>query len=198
MRPLRSVFDTISSSSPRRCSTPVGRITRVIVDESSRRANAPHEWNSHPPKGLRQKMLIRCDRGNPRVHLTAPYHYLGASLAVCCYRRRAMRNYIVAPSTQGANSAPPKSKLSLLVGCPDAVLRMRSKMRWPHCWTLSSPSRMVPQLTSMSSSMRLYMDVLVASLIEGAGLQPNTLPRPVMKQTRLLPPATCPVAATGS
>src|SRR3954467_8798399 len=113
MRPLRSVFDTISSSSPRRCSTPVGRIARVIVDESSRRANAPHEWNSHPPKGLRQKMLIRCDCGN---HLTAPYHYLGASLAVQGYRRRATRNYIVAPSTHGANSAPPKSKLSLLVG----------------------------------------------------------------------------------
>src|SRR3954451_6257992 len=115
-----------------------------------------------------------------------------------CLRHGLHAHYIVAPSTQGANSAPPKSKLSLLVGCPDAVLRMRSKMRWPHCWTLSSPSRMVPQLTSMSSSMRLYMGVLVASLIEGAGLQPNTLPRPVVKQTRLAPPATCPVAATGS
>src|SRR5579863_810471 len=106
--------------------------------------------------------------------------------------------YIVAPSTQGANSAPPKSKLSLLVGLPEAVLSIRSKMRWPHCCTVSSPSRMVPQLTSMSSSMRLYIGVLVASLIEGAGLQPNTLPRPVVKQTRLAPPATCPVAATGS
>ena len=30
--------------------------------------------------------------------------------------RRMMRAYIVAPSTQGANSAPPNSKLSLLVG----------------------------------------------------------------------------------
>src|ERR1700760_916841 len=106
--------------------------------------------------------------------------------------------HIVAPSTQGANSAPPKSKLSLLVGWPDAVFRMRSKIRWPHSCTLSSPSRMVPQLTSMSSSMRLYMGVLVASLIEGAGLQPNTLPRPVVKQTRLAPPAIWPVAATGS
>src|SRR3954465_5887819 len=184
MRPLRSVFDTISSSSPRRCSTPVGRITRVIVDESSRRANVPHEWRSHPPKGLRQEMLIRRDRGNRRGHLTAPYHYLGASLAVWGYRRRATRDYIVAPSTQGANSAPPKSKLSLLVGCPDAVLRMRSKMRWPHCWKLPSPSGMVRQLPSTSSSLPLYMGVLVASLIEGAGLQPNTLPRPVVKQTR--------------
>src|ERR1700733_8281029 len=106
--------------------------------------------------------------------------------------------YIVAPSTQGANSAPPKSKLSLLVGCPEAVLSIRSKMRWPHCCTVSSPSRMVPQLTSMSSSMRLNIAELVASLIDGAGLQPNTLPRPVVKQTMLAPPATCPVAATGS
>src|SRR6266478_2708979 len=106
--------------------------------------------------------------------------------------------HIVAPSTQGANSAPPKSKLSLLVGWPEAVLSMRSKMRWPHCCTVSSPSRMVPQLTSMSSSMRLYIAELVASLIEGAGLQPNTLPRPVVKHTILAPPATCPVAATGS
>src|SRR6266403_1083048 len=109
-----------------------------------------------------------------------------------------MRTYIVAPSTHGANSAPPKSKLSLLVGWPEAVFSIRSKMRWPHCCTVSSPSRMVPQLTSMSSSIRLYIAELVASLIEGAGLQPNTLPRPVVKQTRLAPPATCPVAATGS
>src|SRR5215472_1111474 len=115
-----------------------------------------------------------------------------------CRQLTFQSTYIVAPSTQGANSAPPKSKLSLLVGWPDAVLSMRSKMRWPHSCTVSSPSRMVPQLTSMSSSMRLYMGVLVASLIEGAGLQPNTLPRPVVKQTRLAPPATCPVAATGS
>src|ERR1700709_1550948 len=106
--------------------------------------------------------------------------------------------YIVAPSTQGANSAPPKSKPSLLVGWPEAVLSIRSKMRWPHCCTVSSPSRMVPQLTSMSSSIRLNIGELVASLIDGAGLQPNTLPRPVVKHTRLAPPATCPVAATGS
>src|ERR1700750_382210 len=107
-------------------------------------------------------------------------------------------SYIVAPSTHGANSAPPKSKLSLLVGWPEAVFSIRSKMRWPHCCTVSSPSRMVPQLTSMSSSIRLYIGELVASLIDGAGLQPNTLPRPVVKQTRLAPPPTCPVAATGS
>src|SRR5260370_13118961 len=106
--------------------------------------------------------------------------------------------HIVAPSTHGANSAPPKSKLSLLVGWPDATFSIRLKMRAPHCCTVSSPSRMVPQLTSMSSSIRLNIGELVASLIEGAGLQPNTLPRPVVKQTRLSPPAPCPGAATGS
>src|SRR4051812_23581321 len=112
--------------------------------------------------------------------------------------RSDQQPHIVAPSTHGANSAPPKSKLSLLVGCPEAVFSISSKMRWPHSCTVSSPSRMVPQLTSMSSSIRRYIGELVASLIDGAGLQPNTLPRPVVKQTRLAPPATCPVAATGS
>src|SRR6476469_6309454 len=94
---------------------------------------------------------------------------------VCCPDFAALHpgcncaiDYIVAPSTQGANSAPPKSKLSLLVGWPEAVFSINSKMRWPHCCTVSSPSRMVPQLTSMSSSMRLYMAELVASLIDGA------------------------------
>jgi hypothetical protein len=42
----------------------------------------------------------------------------------------------------------------------------------------------------------LYIGVLVANLIEGAGAA-TTLPRPVVKQTKLAPPATCPVAATG-
>jgi hypothetical protein len=36
--------------------------------------------------------------------------------------------YIVAPSTRGANSAPPKSNASLLVGCPDAAFSLSSKM----------------------------------------------------------------------
>src|SRR3546814_7557707 len=44
---------------------------------------------------------------------------------------------------------------------------------------------MPPQLMSMSSAMRLYMAVLVASLMDGEGLKPNTEPRPVVKQTML-------------
>jgi len=39
---------------------------------------------------------------------------------------------------------------------------------------------------------------LVASFKDGVGLQPNTEPRPVVKQMTLQPPATCPVAETGS
>ena len=50
----------------------------------------------------------------------------------------------------------------------------------------------------MSSSMCRYMRELVASLIEGTGLQPNTEPRPVVKQITLQPPATSPVIDTGS
>ena len=63
-------------------------------------------------------------------------------------------DHIVAPSTQGANSAAPKSNCSLLVRSPEATRSMSSKMRWPHCCTVSSPSRIVPQFTSMSSAMR--------------------------------------------
>ena len=42
------------------------------------------------------------------------------------------------------------------------------------------------------------MGVLVASLIVGAGLEPNIEPRPVVKQIRLAPLAIWPVTATGS
>jgi len=51
---------------------------------------------------------------------------------------------------------------------------------------------------SMSSSMRRKRGVLVASFNDGTGLQPNTEPRPVVKQIMLAPPATWPVAETGS
>ncbi len=51
---------------------------------------------------------------------------------------------------------------------------------------------------SMSSSSRVYIGVLLASLIVGAGLEPNIEPRPVVKQIRLAPLAIWPVEATGS
>ena len=59
---------------------------------------------------------------------------------------RSTQAYIVAPSTHGANSAPPKSKLSLLVGWPEAVLSIRSNIRSPHCCTVSSPRAVVKNL----------------------------------------------------
>ncbi len=51
---------------------------------------------------------------------------------------------------------------------------------------------------SMSSSRRVYIGVLLASLIVGAGLEPNIEPRPVVKQIRFAPLAIWPVVATGS
>ena len=50
----------------------------------------------------------------------------------------------------------------------------------------------------MSASIRSNMGVFVASLIEGEGLQPKQLPRPVVKTTTLAPPATIPVTLAGS
>ena len=46
--------------------------------------------------------------------------------------------------------------------------------------------------------MRLYISVFVASFIVGAGLEPKAEPRPVVKQTRLHPPAIWPVTEAGS
>ncbi len=57
---------------------------------------------------------------------------------------------------------------------------------------------MSPQLMSMSSTMRVYIFVFVASLIEGAGFAPKHEPRPVVNSTRFAPLAICPVAPIGS
>lgn len=46
--------------------------------------------------------------------------------------------------------------------------------------------------------MRRYIGVLVASSMDGAGLQPNTEPRTVVKHTKWAPPKTCRITATGS
>ena len=50
----------------------------------------------------------------------------------------------------------------------------------------------------MSSSIQLYIGVLVATLMHGDGLQPYTLPRPVVNTPTLQPPLTRPVMLTGS
>jgi hypothetical protein len=67
---------------------------------------------------------------------------------------------------------------------------MRSEISSPTSMSPARPSVIRPQLMSMSSAIRRYMAVLVASLIEGVGAHPNTDPRPVVKQTTVAPPAT--------
>src|SRR5437879_13629550 len=105
--------------------------------------------------------------------------------------------HITGPIIQGANSSSPTPESSLLLFFPEATATTSSKICRP---TASSgvPSRMTPQLMSMSSAMCRYMSELVASLLDGTGLQPNTEPRPVVKQMMLAPPATRPVIDTGS
>src|ERR1043165_1542092 len=97
--------------------------------------------------------------------------------------------YSVGPVCQGANSSSPMPSSSLLVGLPDATARISSKI-WRPTSSSDTPPRIVPQSMSMSSFMWRYSAELVASLIDGTGLQPNTEPRPVVKHTRLAPPAT--------
>ena len=61
---------------------------------------------------------------------------------------------------------------SLRVASPLATFRISSKICRPFSWTLTVPSTISPQLMSMSSVIRSYSGVFVASLIEGDGLQP--------------------------
>ena len=60
------------------------------------------------------------------------------------------------------------------------------------------PSAISPQFRSMSSSCFTHSGVLVDSLSDGAGAQPYAEPRPVVNTIMFAPPATCPVADTGS
>src|SRR5690606_6605729 len=86
----------------------------------------------------------------------------------------------------------------LLVSSPDAIANTSAKIFSPHSCSEYSPSRMPPQLISTSSFIRSYKGVLLDSLAQGTGLQPNAEPRPVVKQITCAPEATCPVADTGS
>src|SRR4029453_13078554 len=106
-------------------------------------------------------------------------------------------HYITGPMIQGANSSSPTPDSSLLLCLPDATATISSKICRPTSGS-GVPSRITPQLMSMSSDMWRYIRLLVASLIDGTGLQPNTEPRPVVKQIMLQPPATRPVIDTGS
>ena len=79
-------------------------------------------------------------------------------------------NYITAPICHGTNSAPPNPNASLLVSSPDAIRRNNSKISRPFA-SKDTPSVMIsPQLMSISSAMRSYISVLVASLMQGVGL----------------------------
>src|SRR5262249_43822941 len=90
----------------------------------------------------------------------------------------------VGPMAHGANSSSPTPLISLLVSLPLATARPSSKICRPTAST-GVPSRMTPALMSMSSVMCRYSGVLVATLIDGAGLQPNTEPRPVVNTSTL-------------
>ena len=59
----------------------------------------------------------------------------------------------VGPNCQGANSSSPRPASSLFVFSPLATAMIFSKIRRPTCSTVSVPSRIVPALMSMSSSI---------------------------------------------
>lgn len=130
--------------------------------------------------------------GSRRNDMSLPAQSLVAFLVALA------RSYICAPIIQGTVSSLPTPSCSLLDFSPDATASRRSKISRPFSSTVESPSMMSPQLMSMSSCMRLNMRVLVASLIDGAGLEPKQDPRPVVNATRLAPLAICPVAPMGS
>src|SRR5262247_2557143 len=109
----------------------------------------------------------------------------------------ARQFYSTGRMIQGANSSSPTPDNSLLVRLPEATAMTSSKICRPTTGS-GVPSRITPQLMSMSSSMWRYIRELVASLMDGTGLLPKTDPRPVVKQMTLQPPATRPVIDTGS
>ena len=123
-----------------------------------------------------------------------PQRAMRRALALGGHRRRG---HNVGPMVQGANSSSPTPSCSLLVSFPLATSRISSKRRRPTLST-GSPSRIDPAFMSMSSLIRSYIGVLVASLMHGVGFKPSTLPRPVVKTSTLAPEATSPVVQGGS
>ena len=106
--------------------------------------------------------------------------------------------HITAPTYHGTNSFWPYPCRSLLVRSPEQVASIRSNKRRPVSSTDALPSAMSPALRSMSSSCLIHSGVLVESFSDGEGAQPYADPRPVVNQMRFAPPATWPVADTGS
>ncbi len=101
------------------------------------------------------------------------------------------------PMLHGANSSSPTPFDSLLVFLPLATSRISSKI-WAPTSSTGVPSRITPALMSMSSIIWSYVGEFVATLMDGAGLQPKTEPRPVVNTQTFAPPATMPVMLTGS
>ena len=140
-----------------------------------------------PSYRLRQPNPGNFKRHSPQVLPAEQYPGVGFYPLIRGRRDRrgghAAVHHIVAPILHGANSAAPKSCMprSWCARPTPRATSPSSKICWPDSCTDKSPSRMAPQFTSMSSSIRWNIGVLVASLIDGAGLQPNTLPRPVVK-----------------
>ena len=62
----------------------------------------------------------------------------------------------------------------------------------------ASELKITPASKSMSSAWVLKSLELLEILIVGDGNDPNAEPLPVVKHTRLQPPAMCPVELTGS
>jgi hypothetical protein len=106
--------------------------------------------------------------------------------------------HICAPIIHGTNSSSPIPSASLRLFSPEATRSIISNISVPFSEIVAVPSMISPQLTSMSSLIRLNIGVLVAILIEGAGLAPKQEPRPVVKSTIFAPLAICPVAPMGS
>ena len=76
-----------------------------------------------------------------------------AGLGVAKFRSPWDATQKVGPSCHGANSSSPIPVSSLLVFSPPATAMIRARMRAPTCGMVSMPSRMVPALRSMSSSI---------------------------------------------
>ena len=116
----------------------------------------------------------RVNRGDRPHHITAPtYHGHELALAVAVQLALDLR----------ARCRVERSAGTAARRCPA---------------TVALPSTISPQLRSMSSSCRTHSAVFVDSLSDGAGAQPYADPRPVVNTIMLAPPATCPVADTGS
>ena len=105
--------------------------------------------------------------------------------------------YSTGPIAQGQNSSSPIPCASLLVCFPLATAIISSKISCPTSWT-DAPSRIRPALMSMSSIIQSNIGLFEAILIQGTGLQPKQLPRPVVNTSTLAPPATIPVIDAGS